>query len=84
MKKGIEWLAEMPYRHQVLFLKRLSETRAAEADDRAKYADEIWPIADYLKKEHNSLYYFILRSFHWDSTPEGHGFWNQMAESSLE
>lgn len=83
MKTGIEWLAEMAYQHQVLFLKRLSETRASESVDRAKYADQIWPIADYLNKEHDSLYHFILRSFNWEATPEGHDYWKQLAESAL-
>lgn len=83
MKKGIEWLVEMPARHQVLFLKRLSETMAADTGD-VGVTNGIWSIADYLNKEQESLYYFIVNSFLWELTPEGHQYWHKMANRAAE
>jgi hypothetical protein len=87
MKKGIEWLATMPYRYQVLFLKRLSETVAADSTIRADFKDNptgIWEIAKFLNKEFPNFLIFLVASFLWEDTPEGHDYWWQMSEGNFK
>lgn len=74
MKRGVEWLATMPYKYQVLFLKRLSETPAA-------YVGSTVPIciSAHLNNRFESFYSFIANSFNWAETPEGREWWSAMA-----
>ena len=75
MHNGLHWLGKMPYKYQVLFLKRLSETAKAEIGT----GKEPHSISDYLSREFRSFEAFILKSFNWDKTPEGHHYWNAMS-----
>jgi hypothetical protein len=75
MKKGLEWLKMMPYRRQVLFLKRLSETESATPDDYG----QPHIISEYLNRDFHSFYSFINQSFTWAKTPEGHQYWHNIS-----
>ena len=74
MKRGVEWLAIMPYKYQVLFLKRLSETPAAYS-----FATEPRIISSYLNMRFESFYSFMANSFNWEETPEGRLCWSGIA-----
>jgi hypothetical protein len=74
MKKGLEWLKMMPYRRQVLFLKRLSETEPS----RPEYG-QTHIISEYLNRDFNSFFSFTNESFTWAKTPEGHDYWATVA-----
>jgi hypothetical protein len=74
MKRGVEWLAIMPYKYQVLFLKRLSETPAAYS-----FATEPRIISFYLNMKFESFYSFMANSFNWEETPEGRNWWSELA-----
>jgi hypothetical protein len=74
MKRGVEWLAIMPYKYQVLFLKRLSETPAAYSS-----ATEPRIISFYLNMKFESFYSFMANSFNWEETPEGRNWWGELA-----
>ena len=74
MHNGLHWLGKMPYKYQVLFLKRLSETAPAEIGKK-----EPPTISDYLSREFRSFETFLLNSFSWEKTPEGHHYWNEMS-----
>jgi hypothetical protein len=75
MKKGLEWLKMIPYKLQVLFLKRLSETESSKPDDYG----QAHIISEYLNRDFNSFYSFINESFTWAKTPEGHQYWAGVA-----
>ncbi len=75
MKKGLEWLKMMPYRRQVLFLKRLSETESSRPDDYG----QTHIISEYLNRDFHSFYSFINESFTWAKTPEGHQYWHNIS-----
>jgi hypothetical protein len=75
MKKGLEWLKMIPYKLQVLFLKRLSETESSKPDDYG----QPHIISEYLNRDFNSFYSFINESFTWAKTPEGHQYWAGVA-----
>jgi hypothetical protein len=70
MKTGVEWLATMPYKLQVLFLKRLSEC--------GKYIG-LESIAGYLNYEFTDFHDFICGGFRWSDTAEGHDYWSLIA-----
>lgn len=72
--RGIDWLALMPYKYQVLFLKRLSETDPARPGE-----DFPYEIAVYLNDRYESFHNFISNSFTWNKTPEGHDWWSEVA-----
>lgn len=80
MHNGLHWLGKMPYKYQVLFLKRLSETKPAEVGK----GKPPHTISDYLSREFSGLYSFILCSFNWEMTPEGHDFWSKMSETYIK
>jgi hypothetical protein len=80
MKRGVEWLAIMPYKYQVLFLKRLSETESATPAD----AGDTHSISEYLNRDFNSFYSFINESFTWAKTPEGHAYWYTISDGFLD
>lgn len=67
---GLECLNMMPYKYQVLFLKRLSEW--------GNYAG-MEGIAGYLNYEYVSFPQFIGGAFTWLATPEGHDYWHDIA-----
>lgn len=72
MLTGIEYLSRMPYKDQVLYLKNLS-THGSAGDDRET------SIASYLMAQYTSFSAFIINSFIWGKTPEGHAYWNGIA-----
>jgi len=80
MKKGIEWLATMPYRYQVLFLKRLSETEAANRHPLEEWVSgKTNVISTYLTSDFGTFEHFIRTSFTWSQTPEGHEYWEAIS-----
>ncbi len=74
MKRGVEWLATMPYKYQVLFLKRLSETTSMTPLSTSPHT-----ISEYLNRRFESFYSFMGNSFNWEKTPEGHKWWSDLA-----
>lgn len=74
---GLEWLNTMPYKYQVLFLKRLTETEPAERHRNGKPN----AISEYLTRDFVTFHDFMMRSFNWRLTSEGHGYWSEIAET---
>jgi hypothetical protein len=70
MKTGLQWLMEMPYRYQVLFLKRYSEQSTAT-------------IAWYLLETSISFEDYIGGAFIWQYTPEGGDFWSSIRYQNM-
>jgi hypothetical protein len=72
---GLEHLNTMPYKLQVLFLKRLSEW--------GKYGG-MEGIAGYLNNEFVSFYEFICGAFTWIATAEGHDYWHGISHKKYK
>lgn len=62
MKQGIDYLDMMNKKHQVLFLKNLSERGDCT-------------ISDYLNREFATFRTFVGGAFTWNTSPEGEKYW---------
>ena len=65
MRQGIEFLKYLSPEEQVLFLKNLNNIGGHK-------------ISEYLLCEYNSLYDFVMSSFTFSSSPEGHSYWSEI------
>lgn len=72
-KQGIEWLRKLDKTQQVLFCKnRVNHSKRSFTAGLT--------IAEYLIKEFSSFNSFIDKAFIWDETPEGHDYWECIAD----
>lgn len=69
--RGIDWLNKMEYKHQVTFLKRLTDSACEGSAAQGNHID----IYMYLASDWSDVSDFISEAFVWGNTPEGHEFW---------
>lgn len=67
MRAGIHFLIKMPYKYQVLFLKRYTESGRSKT------------ISSMLQDTYDSHIDFISGVFTWSKTPEGHDYWRNVS-----